>query len=249
MYHFLLFDLIDLKNLNELTIAGDTQIATIGPTDSLQVVVEGRHSNGKCMISHGTSSTVGIGGHTTVGGFEPATRRDGLALGSLRSVEVVLANGTEFEFNTKPQLFKPPSKPGNPRRRLHPPPRPLHLRRHPKPPPTTPHHPTRAALLIRGSFFGTHAAFDALALHMRLPITSPASTTVTEAPWLDTYRAAFRLADALPSNAILAALVAHLLRAENLGDATRTGRRCGAALGGEAVWFADGAVEVLSDGQ
>ncbi|KAB2573630.1 FAD-linked oxidoreductase azaL [Lasiodiplodia theobromae] len=85
---------VDLKNFNQLSVNQDSGIATIGPANGLKAVVEGLNNNGQLMIPHGTSATVGIGGHTLIGGFGPVTRRSGLALDSLREVEVVLANGT-----------------------------------------------------------------------------------------------------------------------------------------------------------
>lgn len=234
--------------------------------------MEGLHNNGKRMIPHGTSGTVGIGGHTTVGGFGPATRRDGLTLDSLRSVEVVLANGTvvrasssahpdlfwamrgagqsfgiatSFEFDTKPQppnvvtyqynitssdstvlaeslqawqaLVADPALP-----------RDLYTF-------VILQGPT---LLVRGTFLGTRAAFDALRLHDRVPNIAAAATTVSDASWLDTYTATFRFTDnlladaffaartaavpaaALPANDTLAALITHL-RAGSPGPAAR----------------------------
>ncbi|EOD43305.1 putative glucooligosaccharide oxidase protein [Neofusicoccum parvum UCRNP2] len=125
---------VDLKNLNQLSVDQATGIATIGPANDLKAVNEGLHDNGRRMIPHGTSATVGIGGHTLVGGFSPVTRRAGLTLDALREVEVVPANGivarapasqhpdlfwatrgagqsfgvaTEFVFQTKPEPSNP----------------------------------------------------------------------------------------------------------------------------------------------
>ncbi|GME28776.1 putative glucooligosaccharide oxidase protein [Neofusicoccum parvum] len=98
---------VDLKNLNQLSVDRATGIATIGPINGLKAVNEGLHNNGRRMIPHGTSATVGIGGHTLVGGFSPVTRRAGLTLDALREVEVILANGTvaRAPASQHPDLF------------------------------------------------------------------------------------------------------------------------------------------------
>lgn len=222
------------------------------------------------MIPHGTSATVGIGGHTTVGGFGPAPRRDGLTLDSLRPVEVVLANGTvvrasssthpglfwamrgagqsfgiatSFEFDTKLQppnvvtyqynitssdsavlaeslqawqaLIADPALP-----------RDLYTF-------VILQGPT---LLVRGTFLGTRAAFDALRLHDRVPNIAAAATTVSDASWLDTYTATFRFTDNLLTDAFFAAHTAAVPAANDSLAALITHLRAGSP-GPAARWW------------
>ncbi|KAF4472900.1 FAD binding domain-containing [Fusarium albosuccineum] len=91
---------VDLKNLKQVQV--DSQgIATVGAGNRLKDVCEKLHANGKRYIPHGSSPTVGIGGHATVGGLGLHSRLLGTSIDVMTGAEVVLANGTIVQASEK----------------------------------------------------------------------------------------------------------------------------------------------------
>ncbi|KAJ4264214.1 hypothetical protein NW762_005408 [Fusarium torreyae] len=84
---------IDVKNLNKVQVDSGG-IATIGSGNRLRDVAEKLHANGKRFMPHGSSPTVGIGGHAIVGGLGLHSRLLGTSMDVMTGAEVVLANGT-----------------------------------------------------------------------------------------------------------------------------------------------------------
>ncbi|EXF85698.1 FAD binding domain-containing protein [Colletotrichum fioriniae PJ7] len=84
---------VDMKNLNHVQLGSDG-IAKVGSGNRLKDVCEKLHANGKRWMPHGSSPTVGIGGHATVGGLGLHSRLLGTSLDVMVGAEVVLANGT-----------------------------------------------------------------------------------------------------------------------------------------------------------
>lgn len=85
-----------MKYFNSLSLDENTGIATVGPGNQLKSLVEGLNKAGRFM-PHGSSGTVGVGGHIAVGGIGYTSRENGLAIDVLTEIEVVLANGTVVE--------------------------------------------------------------------------------------------------------------------------------------------------------
>lgn len=85
--------MVDLKNINKVQVDSNG-VAKVGAGNRLKDVCEKLHSNGKRYMPHGSSPTVGIGGHATVGGLGLHSRILGTSLDVMTSAEVVLANGT-----------------------------------------------------------------------------------------------------------------------------------------------------------
>ncbi len=65
------------------------------------------YAQGKRAVSHGICGGVGIGGHSTHGGWGFSSRAWGLALDHIVAMQVVLANGTEAWASPKsnPDLY------------------------------------------------------------------------------------------------------------------------------------------------
>uniref|UniRef100_A0A8H7TQG9 FAD-binding PCMH-type domain-containing protein n=1 Tax=Bionectria ochroleuca TaxID=29856 RepID=A0A8H7TQG9_BIOOC len=85
--------IIDVKNLNQVQV-NSAGIATVGAGNRLKDVCEKLHANGNRYMPHGSSPTVGIGGHATVGGLGLHSRLLGTSIDIMTGAEVVLANGT-----------------------------------------------------------------------------------------------------------------------------------------------------------
>ncbi|KAK2464778.1 hypothetical protein APHAL10511_003196 [Amanita phalloides] len=83
---------IDLRNLKQITVSS-SGIATIQTGNRLGNVALGLNSRGRAL-PHGTCPYVGIGGHSSYGGWGFTSRMWGLTLDTIRWMEVVLANGT-----------------------------------------------------------------------------------------------------------------------------------------------------------
>ncbi|TFK19274.1 glucooligosaccharide oxidase [Coprinopsis marcescibilis] len=84
---------VDLRNLNGVQIDSSSNRATIGPgvvLGDLAVAL----SRGKRALPHGTCPLVGVGGHSSYGGYGPTSRKWGLLMDTIQESEVVLANGT-----------------------------------------------------------------------------------------------------------------------------------------------------------
>jgi len=59
---------VDMNNFRNFTIDPVTQVATIGAGTPLKEVTQRLHNAGRRAITHGTSPTIGLGGHATIGG-------------------------------------------------------------------------------------------------------------------------------------------------------------------------------------
>ncbi|CAH0024633.1 unnamed protein product [Clonostachys rhizophaga] len=92
--------IIDVKNLNQVQV-NSAGIATVGAGNRLKDVCEKLHVNGKRYMPHGSSPTVGIGGHATVGGLGLHSRLLGTSIDVMTGAEVVLANGTTVHASEK----------------------------------------------------------------------------------------------------------------------------------------------------
>ena len=109
----------------EISVDPTTYIATIGPGNRLGDVALGLNNAGRAL-PHGTCPYVGIGGHSGkqlrswsnlfiylfilpegYGGFGFTSRKWGLTLDTIQSLEVVLANGTiaNVSLTSYPDLF------------------------------------------------------------------------------------------------------------------------------------------------
>jgi FAD/FMN-containing dehydrogenase len=84
-----------------------TGLARVGPGNKLKDVAEKLHAANGRYMPHGSSPTVGIGGHATVGGLGLHSRLEGTTLDALQEAEVVLANGTIVRASSgdNPDLF------------------------------------------------------------------------------------------------------------------------------------------------
>jgi len=98
---------VDLGNLNTISVDQTSWVATIGPGANLGQVTDGLSDQGNRVIAHGPSPQVGLGGHAGIGGQGPLSRLYGLTLDQVQEVEVVLANGTitTANANTNSDLF------------------------------------------------------------------------------------------------------------------------------------------------
>ncbi|KAF8625309.1 hypothetical protein AX15_005440 [Amanita polypyramis BW_CC] len=83
---------IDLQNLKQISVSPDGT-ATIQTGNRLGNVAEGLNNNGRAL-PHGTCPYVGIGGHSAFGGWGFTSRKWGLTLDTIQSIDIVLANGT-----------------------------------------------------------------------------------------------------------------------------------------------------------
>ncbi|PFH53654.1 Glucooligosaccharide oxidase [Amanita thiersii Skay4041] len=95
---------VDLKSLSQITVSSNT--ATIGTGNRLGDVALALNAKGRA-IPHGTCPYVGIGGHSSYGGFGFTSRMWGLTLDMITSMDVVLANGTSTTVSKdqSPDLF------------------------------------------------------------------------------------------------------------------------------------------------
>lgn len=97
---------IDMSNFVQLSVDPTTFFATIGPGNRLGDVALGLNNAGRAL-PHGTCTFVGIGGHSGYGGYGFTSRKWGLTLDTIQSLEVVLANGTiaNISQTNYPDLF------------------------------------------------------------------------------------------------------------------------------------------------
>ncbi|UNI24935.1 hypothetical protein JDV02_010651 [Purpureocillium takamizusanense] len=91
---------IDLAGLNKVTVRADGT-ADIEGGLRLGNVDLALWDQGKRAMSHGTCAGVGIGGHSTHGGYGFDSRIWGLALDHILDVDLVLADGTELTASAK----------------------------------------------------------------------------------------------------------------------------------------------------
>lgn len=98
--------MIDLRNFNKTVLRPDG-IAVVGGGVHLGTMAEAVYAQGKRAISHGLCPSVGLGGHSTHGGWGYTSRAWGLTLDHIVEMQVVLADGTETVASPKknPDLF------------------------------------------------------------------------------------------------------------------------------------------------
>ncbi|KAF6741334.1 glucooligosaccharide oxidase [Ephemerocybe angulata] len=97
---------IDMQNFKTITYDSSTQTAVIGVGNRLGNIITTLGNRGRAL-PHGTCAYVGWGGHATYGGYGFTSRMWGLALDSVISADVVLANGTiaKASKTQNPDLF------------------------------------------------------------------------------------------------------------------------------------------------
>ncbi|KIM45670.1 Glucooligosaccharide oxidase [Hebeloma cylindrosporum] len=97
---------VDMSNFKTVSVDSSTNVATIGPGNRLGDVALALNNKGRAL-PHGTCPYVGIGGHSGYGGYGFTSRKWGLTLDTIQSLDVVLANGTIVTAsNSKyPDLF------------------------------------------------------------------------------------------------------------------------------------------------
>ncbi|GBB94155.1 hypothetical protein RclHR1_00230033 [Rhizophagus clarus] len=97
---------VDLTNMNEITIDSTAKTAKIGAGNRLGVIYD-KLSQAGFLIPAGTCPSVGIGGHSLGGGYGFAGRKYGLASDNVISMEMVDANGNILQINnqTNSDLF------------------------------------------------------------------------------------------------------------------------------------------------
>lgn len=97
---------VDVMYLSDVQV-DPTGLAQVGPGNKLKDIAEKLHAANGRYMPHGSSPSVGIGGHATVGGLGLHSRLDGTTLDVLQEAEVVLANGTIVRTSSTehPDLF------------------------------------------------------------------------------------------------------------------------------------------------
>ncbi|KAL2265007.1 hypothetical protein VTJ83DRAFT_7517 [Remersonia thermophila] len=98
---------IDLAHFNQTVLAGDGVTAIVGGGVLLGHMATDLFNQNKRAVSHGVCPPVGIGGHSTHGGWGYTSRAWGLTLDHILELEVVLANGTIVKASPKvnPDVF------------------------------------------------------------------------------------------------------------------------------------------------
>jgi len=84
---------VDLSAFKNITVNSSSGTAVIQPGNRLGDVVLALNDHGRAL-PHGTCPYVGIGGHSSFGGYGFTSRLWGLTLDTIQSLDVVLANGT-----------------------------------------------------------------------------------------------------------------------------------------------------------
>ncbi|KAF8194117.1 glucooligosaccharide oxidase [Pholiota molesta] len=84
---------VDMSNFKTVSVDPNTKVATIGPGNRLGDVALALNNAGRAM-PHGTCPYVGIGGHSGHGGYGFTSRKWGLTLDTVQSLDVVLADGS-----------------------------------------------------------------------------------------------------------------------------------------------------------
>ncbi|CAG8561690.1 8737_t:CDS:2, partial [Scutellospora calospora] len=84
---------IDVKELNQITINNETNTAIIGTGNRLGPIYYTLYQAG-FLLPAGSCPNVGIGGHATGGGFGTVSRKYGMSSDNIISAEMVIANGT-----------------------------------------------------------------------------------------------------------------------------------------------------------
>ena len=98
---------IDLHKMHSVELDSTTNVVKIGGGARLGHVAEGLFNQGKRALPHGTCLGVGVGGHSTHGGYGHTSRKWGVMLDRIIAVDVVLANGTiaHADFEQNADLF------------------------------------------------------------------------------------------------------------------------------------------------
>ncbi|KAF8956211.1 glucooligosaccharide oxidase [Flammula alnicola] len=97
---------VDMGNFKSVIVDSTTKIATIGPGNRLGDVALALNNKGRAL-PHGTCPYVGMGGHSGYGGYGFTSRKWGLTLDTIQSLQVVLANGAIVVASStnNPDLF------------------------------------------------------------------------------------------------------------------------------------------------
>ncbi|KAL5391115.1 hypothetical protein PMIN06_008536 [Paraphaeosphaeria minitans] len=85
---------IDLESFQNVALDTSSGVVQVGGGVRLGNLADGIYQQGKRALSHGTCPDVGIGGHSTHGGYGTTSRSWGLAMDAIIAADVVLANGT-----------------------------------------------------------------------------------------------------------------------------------------------------------
>ncbi|KAK0638554.1 hypothetical protein B0T16DRAFT_338471 [Cercophora newfieldiana] len=98
---------VDLGNLNDITVDNSTGIAVVGAGVRIGNLALGIYEQGSRALAHGTCPGVGVGGHFTHGGFGYSSRAFGLAMDQIVALDVVLANGSFIRANERshPEVY------------------------------------------------------------------------------------------------------------------------------------------------
>ncbi|KAF9460058.1 glucooligosaccharide oxidase [Collybia nuda] len=84
---------IDMQNFNKITVQASTGTALIESGNRLGDIALALSENGRA-IPHGNCPYIGFGGHAAYGGIGFTSRMWGLTLDTIKSIDMVLANGT-----------------------------------------------------------------------------------------------------------------------------------------------------------
>ena len=84
---------IDLQKFHRVELQGNG-VAKIGAGNRLGDVADALYRQGKRALPHGTCLGVGVGGHSTHGGYGHTSRNWGVMLDTIVKVDMVLPNGT-----------------------------------------------------------------------------------------------------------------------------------------------------------
>ncbi|KAI3618228.1 glucooligosaccharide oxidase [Moniliophthora roreri] len=93
---------IDLSRMKNIVFNSSTKVATVETGNRLGDVALRLNRDGR-GIPHGTCPYVGIGGHTSFGGFGHTSRMWGLTLDAVSALNVVLADGTAVRASRESQ--------------------------------------------------------------------------------------------------------------------------------------------------
>ena len=92
--------LIDVSNVNDVSVDDKTKIASIGPGNIFKKLTTDLANEG-VMIAHGTCATVGISGFVMGGGWGPWTRKYGMCCERLVGADMVLGDGSTTQVDAK----------------------------------------------------------------------------------------------------------------------------------------------------
>ncbi|KAJ3992064.1 hypothetical protein F5050DRAFT_1019795 [Lentinula boryana] len=97
---------IDMSSMKNIAVDSSSNTALIETGNRLGDVALALNAAGRAM-PHGTCSYVGIGGHSSFGGYGFTSRQWGLALDTIFAINAVLANGTivRASEDSYPDLF------------------------------------------------------------------------------------------------------------------------------------------------